>query len=490
MTDVGILAFGAYVPRLRLQRRAIAEANAWYSPGLAAIATGERAMANWDEDVITMAVEAGRDCLAGSPREDVGAIFLASTTHPFADRQNAGVVKEALNLRDEVGALDVGGSQRAATSALLNALQASRGGAGSVLCIASEVSRARPASEAELLGGDAAGAMLVGAGQPLAVYLGGVSTTVDFVDHFRAAGQVHDYAWEARWVREEGYGQIAPEAIRSALRKVGLSPGDVDRFVMASPLRGVAAYAAKAAGIRKEAVEDPLHAVLGEAGSAQPMVLLASALERAAPHEIIVLAGFGQGCDVLVFETTAALAAARSTLGVSGWLARGREEVNYMKFLAFRGEIELERGMRSEHDQKTPLTALYRNRRAVYGLVGGRCRQSGAVQFPPSPQPLSGPGPLEPFPLAESSARVVTHTADHLTHTPDPPAHYGAIEFAVGARLTTEFTDTDPNEIFVGAPMRMTFRIKAFDERRKFVKYFWKAMADVRKASAAAVEDQ
>ena len=146
--------------------------------------------------------------------------------------------------------------------------------------------------------------------------------------------------------------------------------------------------------------------------------------------------------------------------------------------------------MRSEHDQKTPLTALYRNRRAVYGLVGGRCRQSGAVQFPPSPQPLSGPGPLEPFPLAESPARVVTHTADHLTHTPDPPAHYGAIEFAVGARLTTEFTDSDPNEIFVGAPMRMTFRIKAFDERRKFVKYFWKAMADVRKASAAAVEDQ
>ena len=46
--DVGILAFGAYLPRLRLSRKAVAEANAWFNPGLKGLAKGERSMCNWE----------------------------------------------------------------------------------------------------------------------------------------------------------------------------------------------------------------------------------------------------------------------------------------------------------------------------------------------------------------------------------------------------------------------------------------------------------
>src|ERR1700678_872853 len=96
----GYRLFRVYIPRLRLQRRAIAEAHAWFAPALLAGARGERAMANWDEDAITMMVEAGRDCLpAADPLNDrafVDAIYLASTTAPFADRLNAGVAARAL----------------------------------------------------------------------------------------------------------------------------------------------------------------------------------------------------------------------------------------------------------------------------------------------------------------------------------------------------------------------------------------------------------
>ena len=67
---IGITAYGAYIPRRRLQRKAIAEANAWFAPNLVGGAKGERAMANWDEDAVTMAFEAGRDCLpAADPVE-------------------------------------------------------------------------------------------------------------------------------------------------------------------------------------------------------------------------------------------------------------------------------------------------------------------------------------------------------------------------------------------------------------------------------------
>jgi len=59
--NIGIVSYGCYIPRLRLQRSAIAAANKWFAPGLVALSKGERSMANWDEDSITMAVEASRD---------------------------------------------------------------------------------------------------------------------------------------------------------------------------------------------------------------------------------------------------------------------------------------------------------------------------------------------------------------------------------------------------------------------------------------------
>src|SRR3546814_15509645 len=73
-------------------------------------------------------------------------------------------------------------------------------------------------------------------------------------------------------------------------------------------------------------------------------------------------------------------------------------------------------------------------------------------------------------------AKVLTYTADSLTYTPDPPNYYGMIEFDGGGRMMIEFTDADPASIYVGAPVRMMFRIKAHDERSGFVKYFWKAV--------------
>src|SRR4029077_21287234 len=102
----GILAFGAYLPRLRLSRRAIAEANGWFNPALKAQGKGERAMCNWDEDVVTMAVEAARDALADRDRSSIAAIRFASTTFPFLDRSHAGIAAGALALREAIAAED------------------------------------------------------------------------------------------------------------------------------------------------------------------------------------------------------------------------------------------------------------------------------------------------------------------------------------------------------------------------------------------------
>lgn len=477
----GIMAFGAYVPRSRLQRGAIVGAHSWFNPGLKALGAGERSMCSWDEDSITMGVEAARDCLGDMDRTRVARVVLASTSHPFADRQNSVVVKEALNLPDAVGAMDVAGSQRAATSALLDGLHAAAGGAGEILCVAAEKRRARPGSELELIAGDGAAALLLGAEDGAAAFMGAASTAVDFVDHFRSATAEADYEWEARWIRDEGYLRIVPQAVAAALAKAGLTAGDVDRFVMGAPMKGVNAAVAKACGIRADAVCDPLASAMGEAGTAQPLILLAQVLGTAAHGEIILVVGFGQGCDALLFRATGE-PPARPAMGVSGWLRRRAAETNYLKYLAFNGHLALERGMRAEFDQKTALTALYRNRKAVLALVGGRCTQTGAVQFPRSDisvaQNARAVGTQEDYPLADRRAHVLTYTSDRLTFTPDPPAYYGAVTFEEGGRLTMDFADVGDEGVEVGTPMRMMFRIKAVDRMRDFTRYFWKAAPD------------
>lgn len=476
----GIVAYGAYVPRLRLDRSVVAKAHAWFAPGLRGLGRGERSMTNWDEDVITMAVEAARDCLPTAQRSRIASIVLASTTAPFADRQNSGVVKEALNLDDAVATQDTGGSQKAATGALIQALQAAKGGAGDILCIASEHAKAKPASESELINGDAAAAMLVGNGTPIARFVGSHSVSADFVDHFRSGERHFDYGWESRWIRDEGYTAIAGKALVDALKKLNVAGADVAHLIVPIPVRGVPESLAKKAGIPGAAVQDNLGAVLGHAGVAEPMVLLAHVLQSAKPGAKIVLMGFGQGADVLVFEATEALAKHQHPLGVQGWLARRKPETNYMKFLCFNDLLDIERGMRAEFEQKQPLTALYRNRKAVLGLVGGRDKVTGTVQFPKSPVSVAADNlavnTQEDYPLADVPGKILTYTADSLTYHPDPPCYYGMVEFEGGGRLLAEFADADPESVEVGKAVRMVFRIKAVDANRGFIKYFWKAV--------------
>ncbi|MET0250050.1 MAG: OB-fold domain-containing protein [Sphingobium sp.] len=478
--ETGILSYGAYIPRKRLQRAAIHATNKWFAGGLGGLAKGERAIANWDEDAVTMAVEAARDTLEGVERADVATISLASTTLPFADRLNAGIVKEALTLSDATAALDLGGSQRAATSGLIQALAAARGGAAPHLALASELRLSRPASEAEMVQGDAAAGFLVGQGDIIARYLGSHSVTIDFVDHFRASGADFDYSWESRWIRDEGYTGMTVQALKGAFATLGVEPGAIDRFIMPITLKGVAEGVAKKAGIRAEAVADRLSATVGDSGVAHPFLLLAAALEEAKAGEKILLAGFGQGVDLLLFEATGKAASLAHRAGVAGSLARGVKDDNYARWLFHRGSLLLDRGMRAENDEKQPGTTLWRNRKAVLGLVGGRCTKTGTVQFPRSDISVNpndhSVHTQEDYPLAEKRARIVTYTADSLTYSPAPPSYYGMIDFDGGGRMMAEITDCSAEDVEVGRELRMMFRIKAVDERRDFTKYFWKAV--------------
>jgi hydroxymethylglutaryl-CoA synthase len=472
-TTFGILSVGAYLPRARMQRKAVAAANGWFAPGLRGLGKGERAIGNWDEDTITMAVEAARDCLGDLDRTGLQQVVLASTTHPFDDRQNATVVATALHLPSALRTSDAAGSLRAGTGALIAALQ----GRDRTLVVAADMRRAKAGSTQEMQYGDGAAAVLVGEGTPVATLVGAHTESVDFVHQYRMHDRNSDYGWEERWIRDEGYLKLVPRAVGALLGRCGVEPGAIAHFVMPGTLSKVQAAVAKKCGFAETAVRDPLGAVVGDTGVAHPLLMLAAALEDAKPGDKVLVAGFGEGCDVLLLEVGQGASAARR--GVKGALADRREESNYLRWLSFTGTLDLERGMRAEVDKATAMTVLYRNRDMIEGLVGGRCRACGTVQFPrqrycvnPACNALDS---QDDYVFSERTGKVISYTADGLTYSPDPPTYFGMVQVDGGGRMLMDFTEVDPASMDVGLPVKMVFRIKDADPNRGFVRYFWKA---------------
>lgn len=481
---IGITAYGAYIPRRRLQRKAIAQANAWIAPNLVGGAKGERAMANWDEDAVTMAFEAGRDCVPASDpvkdRAHVDGIYLASTTLPYADRQNAGIVAAALGLGENISSIDYASSQRAGTSAMISALDAvAAGRLNAPLLIASDKRKTRAASAQELAYGDAAAAFALGRDNVIARLVGSHTLTLDFVDHFRGEGEDFDYGWEERWIRDEGYSKIVPAAVKTVLEKSKIGAGDVAHFILPCPFARLDQTIAKQCGIDPAKVCDNLASNVGDVGAGHALLMLAHVLETAKPGEKILVVQFAQGADALLFEVTPAIRECKRN-GVSGALARRKEETNYMKFLGFNGLIELEKGMRAEVDKRTALTVLYRKSDMLLGLMGGKCRVCGTAQYPKSRICVNpnckAVDSQDDYGFSEQPGTVLSWSADFLTYSMDPPNHYGMITFAEGGRLMADITDVEQGQIDTGAKVRMAFRIKDFDPKRGFVRYFWKAV--------------
>lgn len=480
----GITSYGAYIPRLRLQRKAVAQANAWFAPGLMAAAKGERSMANWDEDAVTMSVEAARDCIpAHDPIRDrafVDGLYFASTTMPFSDRQNAGIVAGALSLGKGISSLDITSSQRAGTSALLAALDGvASGRMKAPLVVAGEKRKARAASSQEMAYGDAAAAFTLGKDKIIAKFIGSHSVTLDFVDHFRGADEDYDYGWEERWIRDEGYSKIVPAAIKALLEKTGVKGADIAHLILPCPFAKLDQTLAKASGIDPAKVQDNLASNVGDTGSVHSLLMLARALENAKPGDKILVAQFGQGCDTLLFEVTPAISDIKR-YGFSGSLARRKEETNYNKYLGFNGLIELEKGMRAEVDKRTALTVLYRKNDMITGLVGGKCRVCGTGQYPrtricvnPNCKVVDS---QDPYSFADQTGTILSWSADFLTYSMSPPNHYGMITFADGGRFMADITDVDQGQIDSGTKVRMVFRMKDRDVKRGFIRYFWKAV--------------
>lgn len=477
---IGITGYGVYIPRLRLSRKAVVEANAWFAPNLKGKGRGHRSMANWDEDAITMAVAAARDAMPESVnRQAIAKVMLASENLPFAERLNAGILAGALRLADDVVASDLSGAQSIALSSLAQAVSAAKADAENSLLVAASHRRSRAASPQELDYADGAAALTVGTENVIAEVLASASLTTDFVDHFRLQGEDVDYHWEERWVRDEGIAKLGPKSVNAALEKAGIKAADVNHFIFPSVFKNADAQLAKRCGIDDSAVVDNFAAELGDCGTAHGLMMLASVLESAEPGQIIVVSQFGSGCNTVVLRVTDAIKTFKPAVGFAAQLATSQEETSYTRFLAYKGQLKLERGMRGEQDKKTALSTSYRHHKSLLGFVAGRCTESGDVHFPPSRISYTQGKPLqdtqEPYCLADKHGKVLSWSAEYLSSYMAPPHQYGQVDFIGGGRVLMEFTDVGPGDIDSGIEVEMVFRVKDIDELRGYKRYFWKA---------------
>lgn len=464
----GILATNRYVPRMRLERSEVFAQHRWMAPGLRGLAKGQKAMANWDEDSVTMAVEAIRGL--SFDHAQVNALTLASTSLPFAERINAGIVASALQLPSSSSVRDVSSSYRSASTELLNALAQTQ--SGTQIIVASEKRSPKPASSSEMIQGDGAAAVCIGTGPIIASLVASRTEYADFVDHFRESGESHEYGWEERWTRDEGYMKIAVGAIKRCLEQHAINGSEIAHFVMPAVISKINESIAKKLGFTKAKVVDNHRDTVGDLGSAQPLAMLDTALRHAKPGELILLACFGSGCDVILLRRTSVPCPGHEPLHF-------KSETSYLKYLSFNQQIDLDWGMRAEMDNKTALTAAWRDHGRISHFEGGKCTKCGTVQFPSgrlcvNPQ-CNAQDSQQPFSLADEAAHVLSHTSDYLAYTPHPPFQFGHIDFESGARVLMEFTDTDQEELHSSLSVRMVYRIKEFDAKRGFRRYFWKA---------------
>lgn len=459
----GILGYGAYVPYNRLKRSVIGEALGTGG------GKGTRAVASFDEDATSMAVEAGRD-LMRTVSVTPSSVVFATTSPPYLDKTNANVIHAALNLPSSVFAADMIGSARSAGGALRNALEGTR----PTLVALADVRTGRPESGDESNCGDAAVTFMVGSdadGPVIAEYLGGASATAEFLDRWRLPEWKYSRVWEERF-GEHVYLPLVTEAAVAAFKECSLEPSDIDVAIVTGLHTRAARGAATAAGLDGAKVADDLALTVGNTGAAHPGLVLASVLDTAQPGQTIMVVHLADGCDVSFFRTTDAVAAYQPCSTVAEQIAAGNDSLTYNKYLTWRGFLDREPPRRPDPENPAAPPS-YRSEAWKFAFIGSKDRSSGAVHLPPQRVSVKGGAvdDMDLVPMADVQATVATFTIDRLAYSLSPPTIAVVIDFDGGGRFQCALADADT--VKIGDRVQMTFR--RLMTAKGVHNYFWKA---------------
>ncbi|MDQ7008490.1 MAG: hydroxymethylglutaryl-CoA synthase [Acidobacteriota bacterium] len=344
--EVGIVGYGAYVPRHRIKVEEIAKV--WgadaptYKKGLM---LREKSVPSPDQDVITMSVEAARHALtrAGIDPRQIGAIYIGSESHPYAVKPSGTIVADAIGASPDLHCADFEFACKAGSEGMFVALSLVKAGEMDyALGIGADTSQGAPGDALEYSAAAGAAAFIMGREKILAVCEHTYSYTTDTPDFWRREYQ-HYPRHAGRFTGEPAYFQHLLSCARNLMEKSGTTPEDFQYAVFHQPNGKFPMRAAKILGFPREKIEQGwLAPTLGNTYSGSSPMGLSAVLDVARPGDRILMCsyGSGSGSDGFIFRVTEAITAVQKAAPQTReQLENNPIYIDYGTYAKFRGKI-------------------------------------------------------------------------------------------------------------------------------------------------------
>lgn len=344
INPVGIVGYGAYVPRFRIPA---AEISRMWTGGKGGVPVTEKSVNGLDEDVVTMSIEAARNALSRAqidPRE-IRAVWVGSESHPYAVKPTSTMVAEAIGAVPHTQAADWEFACKAGTEAMQAAIGlVGSGMAHYALSIGMDTAQGRPGDALEYTAAAGGAAILIGPAEEAAALIhGSYSYVTDTPDFWRRANA--DYPSHGdRFTGEPAYFKHIISAATALMEAAGRTAADYRWAVFHQPNAKFPERVAKQLGFKNEQFEVGLLSPrIGNTYSGASMIGLTAILDVAQPGDRILLVSYGSGAgsDAFDLEVTERINDIRHlAYTTEAYIAR-RTEIDYATYVRFRDKLKV-----------------------------------------------------------------------------------------------------------------------------------------------------
>ncbi len=342
---VGIVGYGAYVPRYRLPAKEVA--RIWTGGRVAGLPIKEKSVPGLDEDVVTMSIEAARNAMlrAGIDPTEIRAVWVGSESHPYAVKPTSTIVAEAIGAVPNTQAADWEFACKAGTEALVAAM----GLVGSnmaryAVAIGMDTAQGKPGDALEYTAAAGGAAFIIGpADESLAVINSSYSYVTDTPDFWRRENQKYP-EHSQRFTGEPAYFKHITEAAKAMMEANGTSAKDYQWAVFHQPNAKFPQKVASMLGFSDEQIKPGLLSpVIGNTYAGAALIGLTATLDMAKPGDRILVVSFGSGAgsDAFDIRVTDRLAERRDLAAKTQEYIARRTEIDYATYARLRGEITM-----------------------------------------------------------------------------------------------------------------------------------------------------
>jgi hydroxymethylglutaryl-CoA synthase len=341
---VGIVGYGAYVPRYRLPAR---EVSRIWTGGKGGVPIKEKAVPGLDEDVATMSIEAARNAMARAriDPQELRAVWVGSESHPYAVKPTSTLVAEAIGAVPHTQAADWEFACKAGTEALVAAMGLVGSGMGRyAMAIGMDTAQGRPGDALEYTAGAGGAAFIIGgAAESVAVINASYSYVTDTPDFWRRPEAKYP-EHGMRFTGEPAYFKHIMEAGSHLMESLGVSAKDYKWAIFHQPNTKFPQRVAAQLGFSKSQIEPGLLVpVIGNTYAGAALIGLTATLDVAEPGDRILVVSFGSGAGSDAFDivvTQEVLARRDLATKTREYVAR-RSEIDYATYARFRGKLAM-----------------------------------------------------------------------------------------------------------------------------------------------------